>query len=113
MDKKNKDNLKELQKVSLGPLEKIPVGQGFCFIVANQEIAVFRPRCGGIFAIQNRCPHRNAPLADGLVDDRSVICPYHGHKFNLHTGVGSEQGEQVKAYPVQEENGEIILEIKS
>ncbi len=98
------------KKISLGSLEKIPLGQGFCFIVEEKEIAVFRPRSGGLCAVSNRCPHRQGPLCDGVIDERNVICPYHGHKFDLQTGLGSEASERVEVYSVQEENGEIVLE---
>lgn len=97
--------------LSLGPVEKIPLGQGFCFVVDGEEIAVLRPRSGGLFAIQNRCPHRKGPLCEGVIDERRVICPYHGHKFDIHTGVGSEAGEQVVVYEVWEEKGEICLKV--
>jgi len=98
-----------MDNINLGPIEKIPVGQGHCFIVGNEEIAVFRPRAGGLYAIQNRCPHRNGPLAEGVTDACHVICPYHGHKFDLQTGRGAEKGKAVKTFEVKEENGEIIL----
>lgn len=98
-----------MDRINLGPTGKIPFGQGFCFIVGEEEIAVFRPRSGDLYAIQNRCPHRNGPLSEGVTDSCHVICPYHGHKFDLRTGIGAEKGETVKTFEVQEENGEIIL----
>lgn len=33
------------------------------------------------------CPHRGGPLADGLADDRVVVCPLHGYTYDLCTGV--------------------------
>lgn len=97
--------------VNLGPINKIPLGQGQCFIVGGKEIAILRPRLGGLYAIDNRCPHRQGPLAEGVCDQSMVICPYHAHKFNLHTGVGSEANEKVKVYQVREEKEEIIIEV--
>jgi 3-phenylpropionate/trans-cinnamate dioxygenase ferredoxin subunit len=41
---------------------------------------------GGIYAVGNRCSHANGPLADGLVEDGAVTCPYHGSRFDLATG---------------------------
>lgn len=97
--------------VNLGSIEKIPLGQGRCFIVGDEEIALFRPRGGGLFAVQNRCPHRQGPLSEGVCDVQSVICPYHGHKFDLRTGVGAEKGETVTTFEVKEEKGDIILKL--
>jgi nitrite reductase (NADH) small subunit len=99
-------------QTKLGPVTKIPLGQGLCFKIGNQEVAIFRSRSGQLRAIHNRCPHRQAPLCDGVIDDTQVICPYHGHKFNLQTGEGTDVKESVQVFPVKEENGEIILEIQ-
>ena len=99
------------KKISLGPVEKVPLGQGFCFVVGGHEIAVFRPRMGEWRAIQNRCPHRQAPLAEGVIDACHVICPYHGHKFDLRTGAGAEKGESVNTFIVSEEQGEIFIQL--
>ncbi|MBI4309117.1 MAG: nitrite reductase (NAD(P)H) small subunit [Candidatus Omnitrophica bacterium] len=95
--------------VNLGPVEAIALGHGMCFVVVGKEIAVFRSRAGKLFAVSNRCPHRQGPLVDGVIDDAQVICPLHGHKFDLTTGHGSETGECVKTYRVWEENGQLIL----
>ena len=99
------------QKMNLGPLAKIPIGQGRCFIVGEAHIAIFRPRSGGLCAVHNICPHRQASLAEGVIDHDHVICPYHGHTFNLKTGQGSETGERVQVYPVWEEGANIMIEV--
>jgi nitrite reductase (NADH) small subunit len=98
----------ETKTVNLGSIEKVPPGQGFCFIVGGQEIAVFRQRDGKIFATQNRCPHKQAPLAEGVSGGGQVICPFHSHKFDLCTGQGPEK-ELLRVYPVREIAGEIVL----
>lgn len=33
-------------------------------------------------ALQDRCPHRNAPLSAGKVCDDAIQCPYHGWQFD-------------------------------
>lgn len=101
---------KKKEKISLGPVEKFPLGQGRSFNVEGEDIAVFCSRSGKLNAIGNKCPHREAPLCEGIIDQTYVICPYHGHKFDLQSGTGSETEEEVKVYPVTEEDGEILLE---
>ncbi len=96
--------------ICLGNKDQIPMGQGMCFIIEDREIAVFRPRCGGIFAIENRCPHRQGPLSEGIVGAGKVVCPLHGHKFDLITGQGNESHECVKIFKVWEEHDQIMLE---
>jgi nitrite reductase (NADH) small subunit len=101
-----------LNSINLGSIEKIPLGQGRCFIVGSEEIAIFRQRDGRFFAVQNRCPHRQGPLAEGVIGGGKVICPLHSHKFNLETGHGSEPDECVKTFSVGEVAGEIHLSLR-
>jgi len=96
--------------VNLGSINQIPLGQGQCFIVNGLEIAIFRPRGGGLCAMENRCPHRGGPLAEGIIGMDRVICPLHGHKFDLASGQGAEKHECVRTFKVREENGETIME---
>ena len=97
--------------VNLGSVDAIPLGQGRCYVVGNQEIAVFRQRDGSLFAIQNRCPHRMGPLAEGIVGGGRVLCPLHGHQFDLKTGSGSEAAECVAAFAAREEGGSVVLNL--
>jgi len=95
--------------VNLGSIEEIAPGQGRCYIVEGEEIAVFRQRDGRLFATQNRCPHRQGPLSEGVAGAGKVICPLHSHKFDLATGHGAERGECLKVYRVTECDGDVIL----
>lgn len=70
----------------LGPIEQIPPGEGREFLVRGRAVAVFRLRGGGVAATDARCPHRNGPLADGLVGDGVVVCPLHARRFGLSDG---------------------------
>lgn len=97
--------------IKLGNRNEVPLGQGRCFNLDGREIAVFRPRSGRVCAIENRCPHRQGPLSEGIIDHRVVVCPYHGHKFNLQNGEGSEGGEKVRRFSVSEKHEELFLEI--
>ena len=97
--------------MNLGSISRIPVGQGRCYAVGAEEIAVFRQRDGRLFAVQNRCPHRQGPLSEGVMGGGRVICPLHAHRFNLEDGSWSEPEECVKVYGVEERKGEILLRL--
>jgi nitrite reductase (NADH) small subunit len=98
--------------INLGRIDAIPLGEGRCYVVGNQEIAVFRQRDGRLFASQNRCPHRQGPLSEGLVGSGRVICPLHAHQFNLESGAGGESAECLTTYPAEEINGNILLKME-
>ena len=95
--------------INLGSVSRIPMGQGRCYVVGSEEIAIFRQRDGQLFAVQNRCPHRQGPLSEGVVGDGRVICPLHAHRFDLQGGAGSEPEECVRVYPVKNVEGEILV----
>lgn len=99
--------------VNLGNVNNIPLGQGACYVVKGEEIAVFRLRDGKLAAVGNRCPHRRGPLSEGLVGNGKVVCPLHGHKFDLTSGEGAEKGECVRAFEAREQHGEIILDFSA
>ena len=97
--------------INLGSVSRIPVGQGRCYVIGSDEVAVFRQRDGRLFAAQNRCPHRQGPLSEGVIGGGHVICPLHAHRFNLKNGAGSEPDECVVVYRVKDLDGEILLRL--
>ncbi|MBI5415906.1 MAG: nitrite reductase small subunit NirD [Candidatus Omnitrophica bacterium] len=99
--------------VNLGRVDQIALGHGRCFVVGGEEIAVFRLRDGKLAAVENRCPHRQGPLSEGLLGSGKVVCPLHGHKFDLASGEGMEKGECVRTFEVREQDGEIILDFSA
>jgi len=101
-----------LTRVNLGSTAAIPLGQGRCYIIGGQEIAVFRQRDGRIFACENRCPHRQGPLSEGIVGGGRVICPLHAHQFDLQSGAGSETHECVAVHEIEEADGNIVMRLE-
>jgi nitrite reductase (NADH) small subunit len=76
-----------MEEHDLGPVDRIPPGEGRTFDLGGERrIAVFRTRAGRVYATQASCPHREGPLADGLLDDRCIVYPLHGFKFDLESG---------------------------
>jgi nitrite reductase (NADH) small subunit len=94
----------------IGRITQIPPGEGRNFLVAEQTIAVFRTRDDAVYATQARCPHRGGPLADGLLDGASVICPLHDRAFAFASGDGIGNECSVKIYPAHvDADGSITL----
>jgi len=55
-----------------------PLGRKIC----NQDVVLFRGAAGAISVLENRCPHRKAPLSLGRVVDGELECAYHGLRFD-------------------------------
>lgn len=99
--------------INLGPLDRIPVGEGREFEAEGELIAVFRARDGRVFGAQARCPHRDGRLADGVIGKGLVVCPLHTFQFDLATGkpVGNDC-PGLKTYRVTvNEEGEIVVSL--
>jgi len=47
----------------------------------DTPVALYRLPDGTPVALDDRCPHRWAPLSDGWLDGDAVVCPYHGARF--------------------------------
>lgn len=44
--------------------------------------AVARSEDGAVMAVEDRCPHRHAPLSEGHLTAEGLRCPYHGWTFS-------------------------------
>jgi nitrite reductase/ring-hydroxylating ferredoxin subunit len=44
------------------------------------------------------CPHRLGPLGDAPVEGGSVVCPWHGYRFDLRRG-GCADGRRLRLAP--------------
>jgi nitrite reductase (NADH) small subunit len=72
--------------VEVSMMEDLPVDTGKTVRYGGLEIAIFRLSSGKVLAIENRCPHKNGVLAEGLVCDDHVFCPMHDRKIHLPSG---------------------------
>lgn len=64
---------------------------------------------GEIFAVQNRCTHDHEQLAGGAMRKCTIVCPYHGARFSLKTGMpfGPPAFEPIDTYPVRIVDGHV------
>jgi len=92
--------------------EEVPPLGGRTVRAGKTEIAVFRLSDGRIKAVRNRCPHKQGPLADGIVSGDTIICPMHARKISLESGemLPPDSG-CVKTYPAKVEDGRVLLQL--
>jgi nitrite reductase [NAD(P)H] small subunit len=92
--------------------DNIPPREGRAVSVAGREIAIFN--LGDRFlAVDNQCPHKAGPLADGIVTGASVVCPLHTWKISLVDGrVERPSGSgdyAVTTYPTRVDEGIVVV----
>ena len=81
-------------------IHAIPLKEGRRVIYKDYELALFN--LGNEYlAVDNRCPHKQGPLADGIVSGKSIFCPLHSLKINLENGCAATGSGCVKVYPVR------------
>ena len=95
---------------AIGSIAQIPPGEGRNFDVGGLRVAVFHTRSGKVFATQADCPHRGGPLADGLTDEDSVVCPLHDRVYAFATGAGIGTECSIATYAVRVDQGTILLQ---
>lgn len=98
--------------IAVGSLSDIPRRGARCVSNGDMTIAVFRTAEDRIFALEDRCPHRQGPLSQGIVHDGCVTCPLHNWVISLETGKaqGADEGT-VSSFPVRLEGETILLAI--
>jgi len=94
--------------------DEVPEGEGKAFTVSGLKIALFKVD-GEFYALEDRCSHVNVPISNGYVHKRElcVACSWHGAEFDLRTGhvMTPPACENINAYPVYIEEGNVVLEI--
>lgn len=98
--------------IRIAHTEDIPLREGRSVEIEGRDIAIFN--MGERFlAIENRCPHRGGPLADGIVSGGTVVCPLHAWKVHLEEGSVVKPQEQacVATYPVRVDDGIVSIQL--
>jgi nitrite reductase (NADH) small subunit len=63
-------------------------------------------------ALDNVCPHRGGPLAEGTVEHGKIVCPWHQWEFDLMTGISTHSPHaKVARYELQREGSDILVKI--
>ena len=96
----------------VGAIDEIPEQGARVVRTPHGDVAVFRTRDGGLFAIEDRCPHLAGPLSQGIVHGAQVTCPLHNWVIDLASGdvVGPDEG-CVTTIPVRIDEKRIYLDI--
>jgi len=113
-----------IRKVKIHPDHWYPVawsrelkaGKTLAVRFAGEPIVLVRPKAGAVFALENRCAHRQVPLDAGVVTGCAIRCHYHGWTYNSegactdvpYLGKG-KLPNGVRAYPCREAAGLILI----
>jgi phenylpropionate dioxygenase-like ring-hydroxylating dioxygenase large terminal subunit len=120
----NSPNAFDLRRVGAHPDYWYPVawshelqaGKAIGRRFADEPIVLYRGSQGQVFALEDRCAHRQVPLHLGVVVGDEIKCHYHGWTYNCSGACvsvpyfGKERlPNGVKSYPVSEVDGVVFV----
>lgn len=96
--------------VELKELEQLKVNQMKLILVNDKRIVLARTE-EGLVAFDDRCTHRGASLADGVMICGTVQCPWHGSQFSAKDGSvkAGPAKDSIRTYELKTENGKVWL----
>lgn len=97
---------------SIGTINDIPRRGARCVQNGDMTIAIFRTSDDQIFALEDKCPHKNGPLSQGIVHDGCVTCPLHNWVISLESGQaqGADEGGTL-SFPIKIDDETILIDL--
>ncbi len=122
---KTMSEIKDLRKTGIHPDYWYPVtqsgavkaGKTLRVTFAGDPIVLVRTDNGSVFALEDRCAHRQVPLSEGVVNGDKIQCCYHGWTFDAagqcvnipYVGKHEKIPRGVRSYPCREAYGLIFV----
>lgn len=100
--------------IDIGALDDVPRLGSRVVRTAEDKIAVFRTDDDRVFALVDKCPHKQGPLSQGIVHGCRVTCPLHNFVIDLSTGeaVAPDEG-RTRTMPARVSGGRIEIQLPS
>lgn len=115
----------DLRRVGLHPDHWVPLaqsrqlarGKALGVRFAGEPIALARSESGRVFALEDRCAHRQLPLSMGVVEGEHLRCAYHAWRYRCDgrlSGIpylpkGARPPRGVRSYPCREAYGHVFV----
>ncbi len=96
---------------------KVKAGKAVGVTFAGEPIVIVRTETGRVYALEDRCAHRQVPLHQGVVSGDEIQCCYHGWVYDdsgkcvniPYVGKSERIPRGVRAYPCREDYGFIFV----
>lgn len=96
-------------RVAVCPASELPPGSSTT--TADGTVAVFNVD-GELYALDNRCAHRQQPLVEGVIRHGILTCPAHLWRYEVATGRRADApGSSVASHPVDVVDGDIVVDV--
>jgi nitrite reductase (NADH) small subunit len=98
---------KELTFVRVAAVSELEEKRGKFVEAGKKKVALFKVE-DEVYAVDDICPHMGAPLSDGFVEGKSVMCGWHAWEFSLENGE-CPFGMSIPTYQVKIEGDDILV----
>jgi NAD(P)H-dependent nitrite reductase small subunit len=90
----------------------VPADKGLQVKIGKTEVAIFRIG-DSLYAMEAICPHADAYLAEGFIDEDKVECPLHQAQFHIPSGkcLGPPADRDLVTYPTKVEGNDVLIDI--
>lgn len=93
----------------IGLLEDLKPGQCRSVRVGIRRIMIWNV-AGTLHAYEDACRHMKAPLSTGRLEGTTLVCSWHGWKYDVTTGACHDKSWGcLRRFPVKVEEGEILV----
>jgi nitrite reductase/ring-hydroxylating ferredoxin subunit len=99
------------QTFIVGRTDDLPPSACISFELPDGSELVIYNVDGEFYAIENFCPHKGAPLSEGIRCGHIVECGWHGWQFDLRSGECLTVKERIKTYQVRVEENVVMVDI--
>ena len=101
-----------MNEIRVATLDQVTPGQPYPVEVDGKPLMLVRIG-EEIHALSAECSHQNGPLSEGMVSGTRVVCPWHGWRFDVRTGLClfPTRGGAVPSYPVRIDGEQIFVDL--
>jgi phenylpropionate dioxygenase-like ring-hydroxylating dioxygenase large terminal subunit len=120
------EKTEDLRRIGINPDFWYPIalcadvrrGKTFAARFAGERIALYRSASGKVYALEDRCAHRQVPLSMGVVEGEALRCCYHAWAYRGNGRVSqipylpegcARPPRGVRAYPAREAYGLVFV----
>lgn len=122
------DKTHDLRRVDISPdywypiawSEDLKAGKAIGRNFSGQPVVLVRPKRGPVYALEDKCAHRQVPLSEGVVEGGTIKCGYHGWAYSRKGDcedipyLGKDENQKripncVRPYPCIETGGMIFI----
>ena len=97
--------------VKVAAVSEVAPGSSIKVEVKGKELALYNVD-GTIYCTSNICPHQGAPLAEGMLEGTTIVCPWHAWVFDVKSGQSPVNPRaKIPCFQVKVEGDDVLVNV--